>query len=328
PALVLALDPQGRIALWNRRLEETTGFGRDEMVGTPGEALIGEGGVRALATKSGGERLVRWERARVAAASEAESNRPLSVEDDPASKLAWTYAVGTDVTAEEEMRRRTLRAERLAAVGTMAAGLAHEVRNPLNSAALQLEVLRRRLAKGDARPETIDPVAALVQDEIRRLEHLVDDFLSFARPRPLELKPTSLADLCKDTLAFFEPEAVAHQVTVSLDLPAKLPPIQVDPERMRQVLQNLIRNALEAMGTSGRLTVRLRRVASAVELDVEDTGPGFGEDTPVFDAFFTTKIQGTGLGLSIVHRIVSDHGGSVRVRSRPGCTCFTLSLPA
>lgn len=319
PALVLALDGQGRVALWNQRLEEATGFCRAEMLGQPGLALVGQGGVRPLAGKGkdGDERLVRWEIAHVP------SPAAFGAVEDP-----WTYAVGIDVTAEQEMLRRTLRAERLAAVGTMAAGLAHEVRNPLNSAALQLQVLRRRLAKGNAAPEALDATAVLVEDEIRRLEHLVTDFLSFARPRPLELKPTAIAELCGDMATLFAPEAEAAHVDVAVDVAADLPPVHVDPDRLRQVLQNLVRNALEAMPEGGRATIRARRAGEHLELDVEDTGAGFGDEAPVFDAFFTTKPKGTGLGLSIVHRIVTDHGGTVRVRSRPGSTCFTISLPA
>ena len=314
PALVLALDANGRVALWNLRLEEVSGFCRQEMIGQPGDSLIGTGGVRALATKGGSERLVRWETARVSS-------------DVGASSETWTYAVGADVTSEQEMLRRTLRAERLAAVGTLAAGLAHEVRNPLNSAALQLQVLRRRLARGDSTPQVLDGVAALVEDEIRRLERLVNDFLSFARPRPIELRPTVLEGLCEEVVELIRPEAEAARVAVTLEIAPGLPILQADPERLRQVLQNLMRNALEAMPGGGRLTVRVRPVEGFVELDVADTGQGFVGDAPVFDAFFTTKPKGTGLGLSIVHRIVTDHGGTVRVRSRPGDTCFTVALP-
>ena len=322
PALVLALDPAGRIALWNRRLEEATGYCRDEMIGRPGEGLIGEGGIHPLPRKKGGDILVRWERARV---TDSEASPPAGA---GGVRDGWTYAVGTDVTAEQEMLRRTLRAERLAAVGTLAAGLAHEVRNPLNSATLQLQVLRRRLSKGDVRPESLDPVAALIEDEIRRLERLVDDFLSFARPRPLDLQPTGLAELCQGVLTFIEPAAAAAGVELSLEVAEDVPAIQADAGRLRQVLQNLMRNALEAMSGGGRLAVRVRHAQRAVEIDVADTGPGFADETPVFDAFFTTKTKGTGLGLSIVHGIITDHGGTVRVRSRPGDTCFTVSLPA
>jgi signal transduction histidine kinase len=310
PALVMAVDGEGRISLWNHRLEEVSGFGRGEMFGKPGAALVGKGGVRPIPVKGGGERLIRWERAIVAG-----------------SDGTWTYAVGIDVTAEQEMLRRTLRAERLAAVGTLAAGLAHEVRNPLNSAALQLQVLRRRLQRGETSLEALGPVVSLVEDEIRRLEQLVGDFLSFARPRPLELLPTALTELCQGVVALVEPEAAAAGVTVTLDLDPALPPLQADRDRLRQVLQNLVRNAVEAMPNGGELTIRARAALPNVEIEVHDTGEGFQDETPVFDAFFTTKPKGTGLGLSIVHRIVSDHGGTVSVRSRKGDTCFTLSLP-
>jgi signal transduction histidine kinase len=313
PALVLALDRGGLIRLWNRRLEEATGFARAEMLGRDGNELIGQGGVRPLATKDGNERLVRWERAEVTSSAATE---------------ICTYAVGSDVTSEQEMLRRALRAERLAAVGTLAAGLAHEVRNPLNSALLQLEVLSRRIDRGDTASGSLEPVVDAVEDEIRRLEVLVKDFLSFVHPRPLELQPTALTDLCRSVLSFVEPEAAQAQVTVSTELADALPPVQADPDKLRQVLLNLLRNALDAMPGGGRLTLRLRAAGATVEIDVEDTGPGFPDETPIFDAFFTTKPKGTGLGLTIVHRIVSDHGGTVRVRSHPGQTCFTIALPA
>jgi signal transduction histidine kinase len=317
PALVLALDGQGRIALWNRRLEEVTGIPREKMIGQPGESLIGPGGVRRLAAKDG-ERLVRWERAQVPVSS---------VPGQKVPPETWTYAVGADVTSEQEMLRRALRAERLAAVGTLAAGLAHEVRNPLNSAALQLEVLERRLAKNEALRESTLPVTTAIADEIRRLERLVTEFLSFARPSPLELQPTALAELCAQELAFSAPEAEAAGVVVVQEIAPDLPPLRADPQRLRQVLRNLVRNAVEAMPEGGRLTVRARRADDSVEIDVADTGVGFADEAPVFDAFFTTKPKGTGLGLSIVHRVVSDHGGTVTVRARPGDTCFTISLP-
>ncbi|HEY0707026.1 MAG TPA: response regulator [Polyangia bacterium] len=310
PALVLALDDAGNIAFWNRQLEELTGFSREEMRGQPGEELIGTGGVRPLPQKSGNQLLIRWQRARFTL---PEGQRMI-------------YAVGTDVTGEEEMLRRTLRAERLAAVGTLAAGLAHEVRNPLNSALLQLQVLRRRIDRSGNK-ETFEPIVVLVEDEIRRLEHLVSDFLSFARPRPLALESTDLQGLFQSVVEFVRPELEAAKIAVVLDVPSKLPALKVDPERLRQVLQNLVRNAVEAMAGGGTLTVRARPGDTVMEIDVADTGPGFAEEAPVFDAFFTTKPKGTGLGLSIVHRIISDHGGTLKVRSEPGDTCFTICLP-
>jgi signal transduction histidine kinase len=238
-----------------------------------------------------------------------------------------TYAVGLDITGEQEMLRRTLRAERLAAVGTMAAGLAHEVRNPLNSASLQLTVLERRLERGQTGRDSTLPVLTLVKDEISRLDRLVRDFLAFSQPQPPERNPIDLNALLRSLAQWMGPEAEAGKIQVVLQLADPLPGVMGDSERLRQVLMNLMRNATEAMPDGGRLTLKSRAVDGSVEIDVEDSGHGFAEALPVFDAFFTTKSQGTGLGLAIVHRIVTDHGGNIRVRSAPGATVFTIGLP-
>jgi signal transduction histidine kinase len=318
PAFVTTLDQDGRITTWNRQLEQTTGYTRQEMLGADGRELVGrDDRPRTLPVKAGAARRVRWNRA--------------EIEGSPGART--TYAVGIDVTDEQEILRRLLRSERLAAVGTMAAGLAHEVRNPLNSASLQLTLLERRLERGED-AAAILPVAEVIKSEIDRLDHLVRDFLAFSQPRPLEPNPVLVDALISSLVALITPVAEAAGVKLVTELP---PPddalaIAGDAEKLRQVLHNLTRNALEAMQGpggqgGGRLTLRARADGDAVELDVEDDGPGFSEELPVFDAFFTTKEQGTGLGLPLVHRVVTDHGGTITVRSRPGKTCFTLRLP-
>jgi len=313
PAFVLALDSRGAISTWNRQLEQVTGFSRAEMLGTPGSTLSGtDEQARDLPLKAGGARKVRWSRAEVTAAE----------------GVPTVYAVGVDVTNEEEMLRRVLRAERLAAVGTMAAGLAHEVRNPLNSAALQLTVLERRLERGEGVDRTV-PIARIIKGEIDRLDRLVRDFLAFAKPNPLDPRPVDLAELLRAVRELIAPEAEAARVLVTVDAPSSTRPASGDAERLRQVLLNLTRNAVEAMqAQGGHLILRARNTQSTVTIEVEDDGPGFSESLPVFDAFFTTKDQGTGLGLALVHRIVTDHGGTIQVESRPGRTCFAVSLPS
>ena len=310
---MLALDQHGRITTWNRLLESVTGYRRDEMLGTDGTALVGtDGRPRDLPLKSGGSRKVRWSRAEVSDVDGA----PL------------VYAVGIDVTDEEEMLLRTLRAERLAAVGTMAAGLAHEVRNPLNSAALQLTVLERRLDRGETGDRTT-PIVQIIRSEIERLDRLVRDFLAFAKPTPFQPRPVDLSALLTQVAELIGPEAEGARISVEVAVASPIPPALGDAERLRQVVLNLIRNAFEAMQEAGgKLILRARAGKNSVEVDVEDNGPGFSDGLPVFDAFFTTKDQGTGLGLSLVHRIVADHGGSIHVESRPGRTCFTFSLPS
>ncbi len=312
PSFVLSLDASGRITSWNRRLEEVTGLSRGDMIGRPGADLIdSDGKTCPLPVNGGPPRLVEWHRSEVPDGSGA----------------ATTYAIGIDVTGEQEMLRRTLRAERLAAVGTMAAGLAHEVRNPLNSALLQLTLLERRVKKGDSQTAVLG-ISQIVRDEIQRLERMVRDFLAFAQPRPVEPRAMGMNDLVRSVMLLVAPEAEVGRVDTVTELDPTLPEVWGDAERLRQVLLNLVRNALEAMPRGGRLVVRSRPGQGATaEVDVEDTGTGFAEDIPVFDAFFTTKEKGTGLGLAIVHRIITDHGGSIRVRSGAGGTCFSITLP-
>jgi len=314
PVFVVALDPKGRIVLWNRCLEEATGYLESHMLGVDGRPWIGDDGAdRRLPLREGGHRLVRWQRTDGAAGEEG----------------GLSYAIGHDVTQERESLRRSLRGERLAAVGTLAAGLAHEVRNPLNSAQLQLDLLERRLARGVVSTESILSTSQILRDELRRLERLVSDFLAFAQPRPLELSVFSANEVVGGVVELVRPEVAEHELLFAVSLDPYAGHIEADPARLRQVLLNLVRNAIEASTPGGTLELCTHRPDERgnVVIEVRDTGVGIPEDTPIFDAFYTTKEGGTGLGLSIVHRIVSDHGGTIGFESVPGQTRFLVSLP-
>lgn len=316
PAFVAALDEAGRIVVWNSQLEKVTGFIRQEMVGVKGEEIVNHGGTLRLPLKGGGHRSARWTLAEVP-----------KVNGGP----QITYALGVDVTEESEMQRRTLRAERLAAVGTLAAGLAHEVRNPLNSATLQLQLLERKISKGAMDADAIRGIVQIVRSEIERLEHLVKDFLAFAKPQVFEPRPGDLNRVVDGVLALVAVEANKAHVRLERRLDPYLGQVPLEEQSIKQVLLNLARNAIEALQSQGggELTVITEPLQdeAAVALHIIDDGPGFDENTPVFDAFYTTKEGGTGLGLAIVHRIVSEHGGTIGVTSRPGRTCFTIHLP-
>jgi signal transduction histidine kinase len=199
-------------------------------------------------------------------------------------------------------------------VGTLAAGLAHEIRNPLNGAQLHVSFLERALKHEN--PEALEAVH-VVGDEIKRLARLVTEFLDFARPRPLELEPVVVATLC---------ERIAQLTRVELDLPARPLVVEGDRRRLEQVLINLVNNAFEA--GSSRVILRARRRPRHAVLEVEDNGPGIpSHDAPIFDPFFSTKPTGTGLGLAISHRIVTDHGGHLEAEGAPGRTIFRVTLP-
>jgi len=261
------------------------------------------------------------------------TDSPLSDADKCAVKDALNKIIDMELAIMLETYReafvdvRTRRAERLASLGTMAAGLAHELRNPLNSAHLQLNVAQRRLSRGGV--EQVDnarSAIALAESEMKRLAGLVEDFLQFARPQPLRLSMVDLRSTAEVIVSLLTPEANSLGVNLTL-LPGAPVLLELDHEKMKQVLLNLVRNAIEAAPEASQVVVRVEVVDGHAQLQVEDAGPGVPSDAAIFEPFFTTKDQGTGLGLAISERIVLDHGGVIRVESAPGLTVFTVSLP-
>jgi two-component system, NtrC family, sensor histidine kinase HydH len=233
---------------------------------------------------------------------------------------------------KRELARRAQVAEKLAAVGTMTAGLSHEIRNPLNAAALQLAVLERRLRKlapADQSP-LLEPLR-LVRDEIGRLEHLLEDFLQFARPQGLNITPLDPGAAVESVVGFLAGDADQRRISLEHAVAPGLRATAADPERLRQVLMNLAINALDATPSGGRVRIEARAEGGEVLFVVDDSGPGIAPDARerLFEPFFTTKPSGSGLGLAIVHAIVSQHGGSVAVAASPlGGARFAVRLPA
>jgi signal transduction histidine kinase len=231
----------------------------------------------------------------------------------------------------KDAQERILQAEKMAVLGTFASGLAHEVRNPLNSMGLQLSILERRLARSaTGSPGDVAETVGVIREEIKRLDSLVGDFLLFSRPNRMQYGLVSLDALVDDVTRLLRPEARAAGVTLRRQpVGDELPEIRMDAERMKQVVINLLRNAIEAMdGRGGQVLVETGLVDGRARIVVQDDGPGLPTDLDVFQLFVTTKDKGTGLGLSIAQQIVLEHGGEITASSEsgPGAT-FTISLP-
>jgi signal transduction histidine kinase/PAS domain-containing protein len=230
-----------------------------------------------------------------------------------------------------------------AALGRLMAGVAHEVKNPLNAMTIHLELLRTKLgrasvASADSRASRIAPPTSdlgkhvdIIGSEIQRLDQVLNGFLKFARPDELKLQPVHLPALVSDIVTSVTPEAQAMKVTVKHDCGPDVPPINADPGMMRQALLNLALNACQAMPDGGTLRISCRPTSRGrVEIDVEDTGVGIAPENlqKIFDLYFTTKEKGSGIGLSMVYRTVQLHDGEVEVQSTPGRgTRFRLVLP-
>ncbi len=234
--------------------------------------------------------------------------------------------------ATRERGRELVRRDKLSALGRLAAGVAHDVRNPLHSIGLTLQHLDEtsRPAAGERRAE-FDRAIEIIRGEIRRLDRLIENFLRFAKSERRERTPVDLAELLRETVRLVQKEAERRQVELKLDLDEHIPHVRADGEALRSAILNLVLNSFEAMPQGGVLTVRLAAEAGFVLLEVADTGQGIPEEDRerVFEFAYTTRDGGNGLGLAMVHHcVVEEHGGRVVLDSRPGeGTRVQLALP-
>ncbi len=315
---LLTLDPLGRITFLNRAGEELTGLSFPAVAGQPADRWFPLFGGPArdevqVVTARGERRLFGY------------TLFPLRARDDA---QAGTAVIFQDLTELRAMEEAVQRSKRLADLGEVAAGLAHELRNPLAAISGCVELLggTKGLSDEDQR------ILGIVLRETSRLDQLLGRFLQFSRPTPPQRRPVDLAAVVAETVDVFAGDPTAAGVAIERTLARS--PVECDADQLRQVLWNLLTNAAQAMRESGR--GKRIRVACAPEprggatVAVEDDGPGIpAEDLPrIFTPFFTTKGNGTGLGLAVVQRIVDAHGGSVSVRAGAGGGArFEVRLP-
>jgi signal transduction histidine kinase len=240
--------------------------------------------------------------------------------EETARKLSEVY--GQLQASFEQLRR----ADRLSALGELSAGLAHEIRNPLGSVEGAVQILRRPELPTDTRNE----FGNLAQKEINRLKGLLTDFLDFARPQTPKRVPTEPGELLEAVGKLAAETAKMSGIQVQVESLGGVSTVSVDPEQMKQVLLNLVINAIQAMPSGGEIVLRAARTLESIILEVQDEGVGIPpEDLErVFNPFVTTRADGTGLGLSIAYQIVSQHGGHIAAQRNPerGMT-FRVTLP-
>jgi two-component system sensor histidine kinase HydH len=233
-----------------------------------------------------------------------------------------------DLTEMRALRREIARSQRLASVGRLAAGVAHEIRNPLSSIKGFATYFKQRYPDAPQEQET----ANIMIGEIDRLNRVVGQLLEFAKPVDVSPKPTSLGDLIDKSVKIIEQQAKERQITLKTVNLAKMDTAVIDPDRISQVLLNLYLNAIESMEPGGELGIELSTDdgESLIQIKVSDTGSGIPEAhvSRIFDPYFTTKSTGTGLGLAIAHNIVEAMGGQINISSQPGKgTTFLIVIP-
>jgi signal transduction histidine kinase len=221
---------------------------------------------------------------------------------------------------------------RYAEIATLAGGLAHEIKNPLSTISMNLELLVEDLAQGESpRDRRMLKKIQTVQRECRHLEDILNEFLKFARVGQLDLVDSDLNEMVREFIDFYRPQAEEHHIELSPHLGGDLPSVRLDRALFRQVLLNLALNSQQALPNGGQLELQTYVRDGAVHLDLIDTGVGMDARTMarMFDVFFSTKPGGSGLGLPTVKKIVEAHGGRIVADSSPGRgTRFTISLPA
>jgi len=345
--MIVALRPDGTVALINKRGCDVLGYQEDEVLGknwfetmlpkqikddvkAAFEQLLSgftefvEYYRNSIITKHGDERIIAWHNA---------------VVKDQQGRVYATISSGEDITERLQMEEQIRQADKLAVVGQLTAGLAHEIGTPLNVISGRAEYMLRKLGPDDALRANLESILG----QIERITKLVNQLLNFTRTRPLELRSVPLAPLIREVLSLVEHLCRDGRISVEVDFSGNLPVIVADPDQLQQVLLNLVVNAIQAMPGGGRLTIRAGRTVPRrdredrigdhyLKIEVADTGVGIPEEhlSRVFDPFFTTKDvgKGTGLGLAVSNSIAHKHGGFMQVKSRPGeGATFSTFLP-
>jgi signal transduction histidine kinase len=236
-----------------------------------------------------------------------------------------------DITEKRSRETRLRRAENLASLTTLAAAVAHEIKNPLGAISIHLQLMQKAIVKNDTQPnQSIQKYLNILNEEVDRLNQIVVDFLFAVRPMSLELRKGDLNLLIADLAEFIRAELEQSRIRLLLEPDEKLPPALIDERHIKQVLLNLIKNAQAAMPNGGLLTIATQVSDNEIRISVCDTGIGISAENlkKIFEPYFTTKESGTGLGLTLVYKIIKEHRGEISVESREGeGTNFEIILP-
>ncbi|MGC9983618.1 MAG: ATP-binding protein [Polyangia bacterium] len=343
--LVIATDLGGRVTVWNRAMARLTGFPRETVVGRDLLPWLSEVGMPELAqimkqVADGGDLPTCEVRLPSVSGTVAHATFNVAVVRAEGGRPSAVLAVGQDVTALRVLQNQVIHAEKLATVGQIAAGVAHEINNPLTSiqACVEAVLHKASMAVQGRVPNQIEPVdlerLKRIQDGVERIRRFTHDLVGYARPSRVEIERLDLNEVVEHALSFCEHIFVEAKATLDRDLAANLPPVRAVRDQVMQVVTNLVTNAAQALGEKGG-TIRVRTFhdgEAAVGLAVTDTGSGIREEhrASIFDPFFTTKPagSGTGLGLSVVRNIVYAHGGQITFQSKLGSgTTFVVTLP-
>ncbi|ACY17315.1 two-component system sensor histidine kinase NtrB [Haliangium ochraceum] len=322
---LVTVDRDGRVLTINQEACDILGIDAGETVGRPLLEIMP--GIDELLAEVGNQYILRRRDLELLRPGAEEKYLGLSVSPlrNNLDEIIGGIVNFQDLTEVRDMERQMRRAERLAVVGTLAAGVAHEIRNPLAAISGSIELLQTMPSVDEDNRMLMD----IVTREIERLDNLIRDLLDYTNPRPRELLGFDAAELVRETVQVFEQDRSFERVSLRA-VALEVAPVVADPGQIRQVLWNLLRNAAEAARSVVTATVRCDSQPALVVIEVDDDGDGIASENleRIFDPFFTTKSEGSGLGLATCHSIVREHGGDIRAENLPGGgTRFSVILP-
>ncbi len=329
---IVVIGREGRICFANRAAEAILAQDRANLVGKELREVVRDPSLRGLIENAVHNRvgILGREITLDPPAHDRLTVTMVPIEDDTG---AFTGAVFTfrNTTAEVLKQLRYAQLKQLQTFSTMAASIAHEVGNPLNSLDIHLQLIEREMnLLGRKKKGSLLKLIAVAQEEIKRLENIISQFLKAARPDLPEMREGDLVAVLDKTLSFMEPEIRSHGIRLEKAYAPFVPPLVFNADQIRQAFINLIRNAIQATPNGGLITVGVGYSRGQVMVSVTDSGCGIPQEhiEKIFDPYFTTREGGAGLGLMIVQRIVSEHGGELLVASDPGKgTTMTVRLP-
>ena len=261
----------------------------------------------------------------------ADRGRPGSTRPATTSEEVGHVMILRDITESRRTAQQTIESERLNALRLLAAGVAHEIGNPLNSLHIHLQLMERSVQKlHDGEKSELQQSIDVARSEVNRLDSIVTQFLKAIRPSRPQLRPENVNTIVEEAVRFFMPELQDREIAVEQELRSDLPLLQLDRDQMKQAFYNVIKNSVEAMNRHGTLRIRTDLADTHVIVRFEDSGGGMSAEnlSRVFEPYFTTKPSGTGLGLLIVRRIVREHGGELSIESSQGKgLTLTIRLP-
>ena len=267
-------------------------------------------------------------RLRSSAFAKATANKPPAV---TVPEEVGHVMILRDITESRRTAQQTIESERLNALRLLAAGVAHEIGNPLNSLHIHLQLMERSVQKlHDGEKKELQRSIDVARSEVNRLDSIVTQFLKAIRPSRPQLRPENVNTIVEEAVRFFTPELQDREIVVEQELRSDLPLLQLDRDQMKQAFYNVIKNGVEAMHRHGTLRIRTDLADTHVIVRFEDSGGGMSAEnlSRVFEPYFTTKASGSGLGLLIVRRIVREHGGELSVESNQGKgLALTIRLP-